>query len=712
LGGRKGLTRRLLWVASGALLSAVIGCPQATPEGASAPVEEGPPAPASAPHTAAASAPTDPLARLYDLEQALRRSIADGERPPGPGGADPSALAALDDGGVLLTLSATSELVRLDSEARELTRVASAAGARDVATWQGEAYVVGGRDGRLLRHPLAGEGRAGISLGAGVALLDDLAAPSTVSVATRRDRACVVVADDPAGELVVVPADAPPSVRAQRVPVGPRLIGADAFGDLVVARSLIDHTAVVFRADAACVLTELGRVTHDGPLYAATAFTDVDGAVQLIVAGVEDRPLDRSDGFFGDLDTAVVAYALRGASFVRRWAVNVGELGLVNVKRLLLEGPPRAPRAVLALSAGSAAVVRLGVATGEATPATPLLPVGDAVLTRGKWLWTTSPLTDALTLFRVHQLDHTARTFIPQGGPPRAPLVALGEALALTSLMAQRPRADGQHSQVSCESCHHALSVDGRTHFTGRTRDDERVVATTRTLFGLLQARPHFSRALDKTSTIMIDNEFGVMAAGTDGDARFDLILAEHPWLGLLGLKRGATIDAVTLREALMRFLASARPPPAPATRARRQQGDARLSSLEARGADVFAARCARCHAPRVLLDEEDTAVPRAQWGAHLLGDRPSLVWARDGYERTGVTPYVHDDGARPSPLFGLWLKRPLLTTGEAATLEQLLDAVRDRPGAFQHRPPPGDDGVGTLPADERKALLAFLQLL
>jgi hypothetical protein len=697
------LTAARWWIATAALCWPLIGCEQEAPRGPPAALREGPPAPASQPAPAPTSAPIDPFAHLYDVEEALRRTIAAGQRPPGPGGADPEGIAVLDDGRALVALRATGELLLLDKEARERGRVPSAAGALDVATLGRQVFVVGDADRHLVRHTLEGD-----ALGGAVALLDDLAAPSAVTVVTVEDQACVVVADDPRGALVVVPAEG--RAASGRVHVGPRLIGVDAFGDLVVARSLVDHTAVVFRADARCALTELGRITRDGPIAAASAFTTADGDVHVVVAGVEDRPLDRSDGFFGDLDTVVARYRLDGRRGGRVWSTNVGALGLVNVKALVLEGPARAPATVLALSAGSDAAARLAVADGTPGAPTRLSPTS-AAAAKGAWLWRTSSLTDTVTLHRRSDLDAPpARTATPAGGPAREPLVALGEALAFTSLMSQQPKAEGQHSVVSCESCHHRLSVDGRTHFTGRRQGGDRVVATTRTLFGLLQARPHFSRALDKTSTKMVDNEFGVMAAGTEAAARFTLFVADHPWLAQLGLPADDALDPAQQREALMRFLASARPPPSPAARDRRGAAAA-FTPLEAKGADAFATRCSRCHAPRVLLDDETTATGRSRWAAHLLGDAPSLVWARDGYEKTGVTPYVHDEGARPSPLFALWLKRPLLTTGEAKTLEQLLGSVRDRPEGFLHRPPTDDDGSGKLPVDEREALAAFLRL-
>ena len=69
------------------------------------------------------------------------------------------------------------------------------------------------------------------------------------------------------------------------------------------------------------------------------------------------------------------------------------------------------------------------------------------------------------------------------------------------------------------------------------------------------------------------------------------------------------------------------------------------------------------CHAARLSTDDPSTEVPFARWEALVLAGGP-IVWARPGYEKTGVEPYVHEQGARPSSLRRLYRKRPLFTNG------------------------------------------------
>ena len=98
-----------------------------------------------------------------------------------------------------------------------------------------------------------------------------------------------------------------------------------------------------------------------------------------------------------------------------------------------------------------------------------------------------------------------------------------------------------------------------------------------------------------------------------------------------------------------------------------------------------------------------------------------ALVWGQSAYKKTGVTPYVHDLGARVPSLRRLFKKRPYFTNGSAKTLNDVLAMARFGPGqqgAFVHQSA-GGDAQGSGPAadqaldqDARDALLAFLDLL
>src|SRR5690606_24233104 len=93
---------------------------------------------------------------------------------------------------------------------------------------------------------------------------------------------------------------------------------------------------------------------------------------------------------------------------------------------------------------------------------------------------------------------------VPVPGASLDPEVRLGEALVFTTLMAPWNVAEGMRSRFTCETCHFEGYADGRIHYTGRGD----VHAVTKPLLGLFNNRPHFSRALDRTMTIMVDNEF------------------------------------------------------------------------------------------------------------------------------------------------------------------------------------------------------------
>ena len=102
--------------------------------------------------------------------------------------------------------------------------------------------------------------------------------------------------------------------------------------------------------------------------------------------------------------------------------------------------------------------------------------------------------------------------------------------------------------------------------------------------------------------------------------------------------------------------------------------------------------------------------MPFAAWEPLVLSPQGPLVWARDGYEKTGVVPYVHERGTRISPLRRLYKKRPYFTNGSAADLDAVLRRARMPPAGFQHD---GDGTIrGRLDDDDRHALAVFLDLL
>jgi hypothetical protein len=511
-----------------------------------------------------------------------------------------------------------------------------------------------------------------------------------------------------------------------------------AAGHLVTV-SLFDHSARVFPLDAAGLPIEDGvvRVAHDGPIWCADAASmgAAGGGLLLALGGVEDRPLDRSAGFFGHVDSYLYLYRVTAAPprAERLAAVNVSAAGVITPKWLSL-GVEGSDVAVLVTGYGgeAAAVVRWRAGT-EADPeivAHPLPPgTSDAARgerTRGdaasgdRAAWRTAdpnafgivaadPLLDAWV--RVGGGEVTAVSVPDEPAPglaPRSRESKLGEVLFFTTLMGPAGVSDGPQSRFSCETCHFEGGVDGRTHFTGRGE----VHATTKPLFGLFNNRPHFSRALDPDLTTMVHNEFRVAGRATGLDPWFTLDPARRPWLAR-HLGSDHSLPPETLRRSLAAFLMEFTHPPNPAAR-----GRSRFTDIERRGAAAFRERCESCHAARLIADDPATRVAFEDWERLILSEAGPVVWASDGYRKTGVKPYVHEEGARTPSLRRIGRKRPYFTNGSAPDLEAVLERARWRESGFAHAESdtaPGDSPPGAvhrLDAATRAALLAFLRLL
>ncbi len=308
-----------------------------------------------------------------------------------------------------------------------------------------------------------------------------------------------------------------------------------------------------------------------------------------------------------------------------------------------------------------------------------------------------SPLFDAWVIDDGHRM----RLVPVSSRAERQPLSRLGEALFFTRLMAPANRSDGALSRFTCETCHFEGTVDGRVHHTGRGA----VRVSTRSLRGLFENRPYFSRALDPTLAKMVDNEFRAAGAGSGKDPWFSAKRSDFPWLAELGVNDEA-LSPETLRAALMRFFIDFRHEPNP-----NAAGRTRFGALERRGAELFLRHCERCHAARLVTDGAESTVAFAAWEAALFERGAPLVWARDEHAKTGVEPYVHERGARIPSLRRLHLEQPYLTDGSARTLEEVLAAARFDARRFLHRAAPGD-ALDAFDASSSGALRAFLELL
>lgn len=470
-----------------------------------------------------------------------------------------------------------------------------------------------------------------------------------------------------------------------------------------------EHEVLVFDTDASGAITNADtprKIHHDGPVWGFDAREIDGGSLVVAIGGVEDKPLDRRDGFFGWIDSFVFVYRFDAAAVVKLATVNVGEKGVVTPKALAITraDATSATMFVAAYGAANAATVSI---TKDAEPSVvvrPLVPGIRAVAASGESMVMADPLLDAWVSWSP---DSPRKVVAADDAPPAVhPQTRLGEALFFTTLMAPENSTEGAHSRFTCETCHFEGYGDGRTHHTGR----EDIHAVTKPLVGLFGNRPYFTRALDPDLSTIAHAEFRVAGAGSGTSPFFVTDSKRVFWLEDLvpsnaASKLAESLDGYELRRSLMRFLASFSHRPNPAVIGRKA-----FTATERRGAGVFRDRCETCHAARLIADEGGTTIPFESWEASIFSDESPIVWARAGYEKTGIEPYVHPEGARTTSLRRMYKKFPFFTNGSAKSKSDVVTRVRIAgPRLFHGNAPPE---AAPLHPEEQSALLAFLELL
>jgi hypothetical protein len=656
-------------------------------------------------------------ARLLAWETAQRETLDFAAIPASDGrfGPDPYRVIALPDGRFAVLLRGADQLVLVDVEGNVLRSIAAPHDPTDLVWRDGELLVVGTGEARVARYDPGGPA-GGASV---LAPLADISLPEALApraIATAGARVWVVDEGQALGELHEL-IEGPDGL--ERGPVRPYCHGPIALeveAGLLVGNCLLDHRLRIDRldVDGSLVDAELAGPRHDGPIWSFEFGAPDDSGTRLVaLTGVEDRPLDRSEGGFGYIDSFVFIYSLtlddRGLpSFERRASINTSELGVVTPKwsrwtsdGLLVAGYATAPFVTLSFSAGLDASPQVTAHAG-------LPGTTDAVLLEGGSLLAANALLDRLVVWRPDALVHERldypddRTFEER----------LGEALVFTSAMAPTNDATGYHSRFTCETCHFEGRGDGRVHFTGRHFEDQRIHAVSKTLYGLFPNRPYFSRALDRTTSKMVDNEFRVANHHSELDPWFTLEAKMLPWLGEIPGWTDA-LDGETLRRALMQFLLRYSTPSNPATRGRSE-----FSELEAEGARLFARHCETCHQARLSTDDPSTRIALGQnrdlepWRRLIFSANAPIVWSSDAYAQTGIRPWVHPDGARVPSLRRLHLDWPYFTNGGADSLAAVLEGIRVGEESCDHELGPAGAGERGLDEREREALLSFLRLL
>jgi hypothetical protein len=661
------------------------------------------PAAASSVRASSSRSPKDELAALRSLEEA-RRSTTDFARRRSwddRSGADPIAVARLDDTRWLGLERGLDSMVVLDGRGRTLQRLPAPSRPTGLVVGDdGVLWVVGEGEGSLARYRL---GHGGVTeagrtkVSSSVSLRDVAAGPGNwVYVADRHQgRVRAARLSDGQDLRVLEELDVIDCAGALRVQVaGPHL----------VAVCMLEHTVAV------AALAHDGRplaepplvIEHDGPMWSLDAVAD-DQGLSLVVGGVEDRPLDRSDGSFGFIDAYAFAYRIeQGArewTAHRRAEINVSHHGVIMPKALRLQRSETGH--MLTVSGyGGDRMVELGLdarlrPTGHVRGRD--VPAGIAAFGGGlDAAVAANPLLDAWIAWDEAG-EHVVQVHDPDDD--RTPAQRLGEALVFTRAMAPWNESAGRSSRFTCETCHFEGTTDGRTHWTGR----EQVHATTKTLQGLFENRPYFTRALDDTMTKMVHNEFRVANLGSGVKPWFTLTAHDAPWIRWLDVDP-ADLDPAGLRRSLMMFLMDFTHAENPV--AAQRSG---FDELERRGATLFAEHCEGCHQARLVTDVPGSRVPLQRWEALVFAGGP-IVWAEDARRRTGIEPYVHPDGARTPSLRRLWVKRPYFTNGSANDLMAVLERVLIGK-SFAHAGIRGE-GQDHLAPDERRALVAFMQLL
>jgi hypothetical protein len=608
------------------------------------------------------------------------------------------------DGRFVGLLRGRSALVELDDSLREVGRLGAPASPTGLAvSASGEVFSVGELSNRVARfRRIDGHLRAtGFIELPGVRAMRD--------VATGPEGVVYVVEEHDGRLLTLIPGrdDEPtPAARTDEVLChGPVHV-------LRVARSvlvdcLLDHQVVIETVDGRgfpVSSTEV-RIARDGPIWGIDAL-EMDGGLWLAVGGVEDHPLDRTQGSFGFIDSFVALYRIAHRTATDVSEVNTSAWGVVTPKALHLTRLASGGLEVAAAGYGSDRLALVDWADDPLAMAptvrTQTIPPGSAMIEAagdGSWL-IADPLLDAWVRAKPGAADTEIIPVDDEQSRARSVDSKLGEALFFTTLMAPWNRSDGPLSRFTCETCHFEGYVDGRTHHTGRGE----ILATTKPLAGLFNNRPHFSRALDPDLTTMVDNEFRVAGAKSDHDPWFSISENDFPWIRQLGVN-GPTLPPEALRRSLMTFFMDFTPRPNPSV-----VGRTRWSDVERAGAAVFRDACESCHEARLVADDPSTRLPFERWENLVMSRQGAIVWARAGYEKTGVIPYVNELGARVVSLRRLYKKHPYFTNGSAGDLHAVLDRVGVAGGTFFHEGAP--ELAERLSEAEKLNLSAFLDLL
>lgn len=637
------------------------------------------------------------LTRLWELEKQQRGAIDFATLPPSSSalGSDPYRIVRVGDRFVGI-LRGDGAVVLLDDTGKELSRIEGPRVPSALAVLpDGDVLVTSESDSLAQVRIVAGQlERVRVQPLGGVI--------GTRGIAIAPDGKTAYLVEEYTGRLLAVALTREKERRAIDLGIVKELgrchgpIGVKAFEDLIVTNCLLDRALEIRRGDKL-----VAKVQHDGPIWSFDLHRDHDGALLLAAGGVEDHPLEREDGGFGYIDSYLFLYKL-DAKPTRLAAINLSEHRGITPKWVeIFEQGDRVAVETAGYGGGRHLIVSWMDRAYDRAPtiaAWPLPPgTTDGARSEAGNRIFANPLFDGWVVVGKET------ELVPAGkASTRSSVEKLGELLFFTELMAPWGKTDGKLSRFTCETCHHEGYVDGRTHFTGRELNGNKVHATTRPLLGLFNNAPYFSRALDSSMTQMVHSEFKVANRHNGRDPWFPLTKLDIDWWSYLAAT-GPSLAPEVLREGLMRFLIRF------THRENEAANHAAFTPAEKRGAEVFRDRCASCHAARLIAEEPASEVAFARWEALVLSRPGPLVWNTAAYAKTGVEPYVHDEGTRIPTLRRLGKKYPYFTNGSAKSLGELLDRFAyDTTGHHDQATP----AMTRLTAGDKAALLAFLDLL
>jgi hypothetical protein len=247
-------------------------------------------------------------------------------------GADPYALAPLNAQYEVGVLRGASAVVLLDMRLRELQRIEVPGGAVAVAvTPTGDCWVASETARSLARFQFDGRRLSAAQTFKipGILGLRALAAAP---------EGLLYALDEHDGRLLTLDLTQPaePVIDSRVIGHGP--LSVRRVGNALLVNALLDHSLIVFSVDrAGRPLAERARIHHDGPLWGFDAAALPNDELLIALSGVEDHPLDRSDGSFGYIDSFAFAYLVPRSGQARElWRRNVSELGVVTPKAPLL----------------------------------------------------------------------------------------------------------------------------------------------------------------------------------------------------------------------------------------------------------------------------------------------------------------------------------------------------------------------------------------